>query len=124
MNTIDRDTSAFPPLDLAQRAVEIASDKLAANIVLLDIRSLTAFADYFVLCSADSVRQINALVEDISVGVKSRGGPIGRREGAADSGWALLDYGDVLVHIFSQEMREYYALEELWRGAVPLVRVQ
>lgn len=112
------------PLTIAQRAVEIASDKLAANIVLLDIRDVADFADYFVLLSADSSRQINALIEDITMELKREGIAVGHREGTVQSGWVLLDYGDVLIHVFSPEEREYYRLEELWRGAVPLVHVQ
>ena len=112
------------PLRIAQRAVEIASDKQAANIILLDIRGVTEFADYFVLLSADNARQINALVEDITLELKSEGVLLGHREGTVQSGWVLLDYGGVLVHVFSPEEREYYRLEELWRDAVPLVHVQ
>ena len=112
------------PLRIAQRAVEIASDKQASNIVLLDIREIADFADYFVLLSADSARQINALIEDITVSLKSEGIPVNHREGAVQSGWVLLDYGDVLIHVFSPEEREYYRLEQLWREAVPLVHVQ
>lgn len=112
------------PLRIAQRAVEIASDKQASNVVLLDIRGIADFADYFVLLSADSTRQINALIEDITLTLKSEGIPVNHREGAVQSGWVLLDYGDVLIHVFSPEEREYYRLEELWRAAVPLVHVQ
>ena len=112
------------PLQIAQRAVEIASDKQASNVVLLDIRGIADFADYFVLLSADSTRQINALIEDITLSLKSEGIPVNHREGTVQSGWVLLDYGDVLIHVFSPEEREYYRLEELWREAVPLVHVQ
>lgn len=112
------------PLKLARRAVEIASDKQASNIVLLDIRGIADFADYFVLLSGDNTRQINALIEDITVELKREGTPVTHREGTVQSGWVLLDYGDVLIHVFSPEEREYYRLEELWRDAVPLVHVQ
>ena len=112
------------PLKLAQRAVEIASDKQASNIVLLDIRGIADFADYFVLLSGDNTRQINALIEDITVELKREGMPVTHREGTVQSGWVLLDYGDVLIHVFSPEERQYYRLEELWRDAVPLLHVQ
>ena len=112
------------PLKIAQRAVEIASDKQASDIILLDIQSVATFADYFVLLSADSMRQINALVEDIALQLKTEGVNIGHKEGTPDGGWVLLDYGDVLIHIFSPEEREYYRLEELWKEAIPLVQVQ
>ena len=112
------------PLHIAQRAVEIASDKQASNIVLLDIRELADFADYFVLLSADNTRQINALIEDITLAIKGEGIPVNHREGTVQSGWVLLDYGDVLIHVFSSDEREYYRLEQLWREAVPLLHVQ
>jgi ribosome-associated protein len=112
------------PLEIAQRAVEIASDKQATDIILLDIQGVATFADYFVLLSADSMRQINALVDDIALQLKTENIHIGHKEGTAEGGWVLLDYGDVLIHVFSPEEREYYRLEELWRDAVPLVQVQ
>jgi ribosome-associated protein len=112
------------PLEIAQRAVEIASDKQATDIILLDIQGVATFADYFVLLSADSMRQINALVDDIALHLKMEDIHIGHKEGTAEGGWVLLDYGDVLIHVFSPEEREYYRLEELWREAIPLVQVQ
>lgn len=112
------------PISIAQRAVEIASDMQATNIVLLDIKDIASFADYFVVLSADSMRQINALVEDINLQLKKEGIPIGHKEGTSESGWVLLDYGNVLIHVFSPAEREYYRLEELWNEAIPLVQVQ
>jgi ribosome-associated protein len=112
------------PLEVAQRAVEIASDKQATDIILLDIQGVATFADYFVLLSADSMRQINALVEDIALQLKTEDIHIGHKEGTPEGGWVLLDYGDVLIHVFSPEEREYYRLEELWKEAIPLVQVQ
>ena len=112
------------PLEIAQRAVEIASDKQATDIILLDIQGVATFADYFVLLSADSMRQINALVEDIALQLKTEDIHIGHKEGTSEGGWVLLDYGDVLIHVFSPEEREYYRLEELWKEAIPLVQVQ
>lgn len=112
------------PLQIAQRAVELASDKQASNIVLLDIRAIADFADYFVLLSADNPRQINALIEDITLALKTEGITVNHREGVVQSGWVLLDYGDVLIHVFSPEQRDHYRLEDLWREAVPLVHVQ
>ena len=112
------------PISIAQRAVEIASDMQATNIVLLDIKDIASFADYFVVLSADSMRQINALVEDINLQLKKEGISIGHKEGTSESGWVLLDYGNVLIHVFSPAEREYYRLEELWNEAIPLVQVQ
>ena len=112
------------PINIAQRAVEIASDMQATNIVLLDIKDIASFADYFVVLSADNMRQINALVDDINLQLKKEGIHIGHKEGTPESGWVLLDYGNVLIHIFSPVEREYYRLEELWNEATPLVQVQ
>jgi len=110
---------------LAKRVVELAEDKLAADIVLLDIRPISIVADYFVICSGNSERQLNALTRDIAETIKkeTQRAPI-HAAGDAGSGWVLLDYGDVVVHVFSPAEREYYQLEELWGGARPVVRIQ
>ncbi len=109
--------------DLAQFVVEVASDKLAADIVMLDLRQVAPFADYFIIMSADSARQIEALEEDITQALKDEGAHRHRREGAPSSGWVLLDFSDVIVHIFGPEEREYYDLERLWSQAPQVVRV-
>jgi ribosome-associated protein len=99
-------------------------ERLAADILLLDVREVTLLADFFVLCTANSQRQINALVGDLSKQLKAEAGrPLGI-EGEPESGWMLLDYGDVVVHILSKEMREFYALDELWKGAQTIVHIQ
>jgi ribosome-associated protein len=105
--------------------VELAEDKQAADIVLLDIRPISIVADYFVIFSGGSERQLNALTRDIAETLKREAQitPF-HTEGDAASGWVLLDYSDVVVHAFSPGEREYYRLEELWSGAVPLVRIQ
>jgi ribosome-associated protein len=109
---------------LARRIVEIAEDKQATDIVLLDLRSLRTFADFFVICNGESDRQLKAVLEAIDDGVEDEFGLDAKPEGQAQSGWVLLDYGDVVVHIFSREMRSFYALERLWQEATPLVVVQ
>jgi ribosome-associated protein len=112
-------------LDLAKRIVELAEDKQATDIVLLDIRPVSVVADYFVICSGSSERQLTALTRDIMDTMKKEEqlSPL-HREGDAKSGWVLLDYGDVVVHVFSPPERDYYRLEELWGAALPLVRIQ
>ena len=111
--------------ELAKRIVEIASDKLATDIVLLDIRPIATVADYFVVASTGSERQMQAVVRDIEQTLRNDDGvrPL-RVEGQSSSGWVLMDYGDVVVHLFSVEQRGFYRLEELWSAAVPLVRMQ
>ncbi|MCC7369619.1 MAG: ribosome silencing factor [Chloroflexi bacterium] len=110
---------------LARRIVEVASDKQASDIVLLDIRSVATVADYFVVMSTASERQLSAIVRELGDALRNDDGvrPL-RVEGQAASGWVLIDYGDVVVHIFSADQRRFYRLEELWSAAVPLVRMQ
>ncbi len=103
--------------------VEVASEKLAEDIVMLDLRQIVPFADYFVIMSAESSRQIEALEEDITAVLKEAGVSRFHREGTHASGWVLLDFSDVVVHIFGPEEREYFALERLWAQAPQVVRV-
>ena len=108
---------------MAQLVVEVASDKLAADIVMLDLRPMATFADYFVIMSADSSRQIEGLEEDITRALKAEQVSRFHREGTHNSGWVLLDFSDVIVHIFGPQEREYYNLERLWSRAPQVVRV-
>ncbi len=111
-------------LDAAHNAVEVASDKQGTDIVLLDVRGVSGFADYMVIMSAGSVRQINALADDMTEAVERAGLKIHHREGTAASGWVLLDFADVVVHLFSEEQRAFYRLEQVWKSGKQLVRVQ
>ncbi len=108
----------------ARRAVDVASDKMASDILLLDVREVASFADYMIIMSAGTARQTNALAEDITVAGKASGLSLHHREGTADSGWLLLDFADVIVHIFDEEQREHYRLEQLWTAAKTVVRMQ
>lgn len=92
--------------------------------MLLDTRGICSFADYFVMCSAESSRQINAIHDEIMHSLKSEGVLPHHREGTVDSGWLLLDYGDVIVHIFAPAERDYYQLDQLWQQARSVVRIQ
>ncbi len=114
---------ALSPDEIAHAAVEIASDKLAENIVMLDIRGMASFADYFVILSAGSTRQVSALQEDLEKGLKQVGIALHHREGSAASGWVLLDFSDVIVHIFGEDEREHYQLDQLWSGAQQVITV-
>ena len=112
------------PLDLARRIVELAEDKKAADIVLLDLFELTTLADAFVICSGGSERQIAAIADGIAEALRDEGvKPIGR-EGTAESHWVLLDYGAVIVHVFTPPERVYYQLERHWSAARTVLRVQ
>jgi ribosome-associated protein len=110
--------------ELAHTIVDVAADKMGSDIVLLDIREVSLLADYFVICTADSDRQLEAIREAIVEKVKELGvRPLGV-EGVASSGWVLIDYGSVITHIFAPEQRAYYQLERLWGEAVKVVHVQ
>ncbi len=112
------------PLDLARRIVELAEDKKAADIVLLDLGELTTVADAFVICSGGSERQIDAIADGILSGLRDEGvKPIGR-EGTPESHWVLVDFGAVIVHVFTPPERDYYQLERHWSGARTVLRVQ
>jgi len=104
--------------------VEAASDKKAVDIVLLDTRGICSFADYFVICSGDSSKQIEAIRDEVGHVLKRKGILPHHYEGTVDSGWLLLDFSDVIVHIFAPDEREQYQLDKLWSQAIPVVRIQ
>jgi ribosome-associated protein len=110
-------------LELARKIVEVASDKQAIDIVLLDVGQICSFTDYFVICTGESERQIEAIHEAIDKTLKQEGALPHRSEGPAKSGWVLLDFGRVIVHIFAPFEREYYQLDQLWKKAQLLVKV-
>lgn len=91
---------------------------------MLDLRGLTTIADYFVVCSAESERQVRAVANAIDEELAKGGARHPRIEGSAETGWVLLDFSDVIVHVFSEEQREFYRLERLWKQAQPVVVVQ
>lgn len=106
---------------LAQRIAKIASDHKAHDIVVLDLRKLTSFTDFFVICSGASDRQVGAIASAIHDEMKKHNRlPMGD-EGLDSGKWALLDYGDVVTHVFYREERDYYALEKLWFDAPRIV---
>ena len=114
----------YDPTVLAHRIADIASDRKATDVHLLDIHQLTTFADYFVIMSGTSTVQIRALVRNIDETLDDEGVHPINIEGSADDGWMLIDYGAIVVHIFSPDQREYYGLERLWNGATTVVRIQ
>jgi ribosome-associated protein len=111
------------PAALAHRIVEIASDKKASDVVLLRTAEVTTLADYFVICTGRSERQVSALGGAIVDELRDEGTrPLGI-EGMAGGRWVLLDFGAVICHVFAAAEREYYALEQLWSHAPQVVRV-
>ena len=110
-------------LAMAHKVVDLASDKKASDIVLLDVRGQTTMTDYFVICSGASDRQLNAIADGIIGGLKDEGLEALSREGEASSHWLLVDFGGVIVHVMSKPEREFYQLEKLWEDAQLLVHV-
>jgi ribosome-associated protein len=111
------------PGDLAHRIVEVASDKKASDVVLLRTAEVTTMADYFVICSGRSDRQVQVLGHAIVDELRKEGiRPLGV-EGRGAARWVLLDYGSVIVHVFAPDEREYYGLERFWSNATQVVRV-
>jgi ribosome-associated protein len=100
--------------------VHAAESKQAKDIVVLDVRGVTSFADTFVICSGSNTRQIQAIADEIQQELKKLGEYPTSIEGYSHAEWVLVDYSDFLVHIFSQKARAYYDLERLWRDAKPL----
>ena len=104
--------------------VEAASNKQANDIVLLDARGVCSFADYLVICSGDSERQLKTIYDEVRHVLKEGGVSPHHLEGTVDSGWLLLDFSDVIIHIFAAFEREYYQLDALWSQARLVVRIQ
>lgn len=112
-------------IDLARAVIEEIEDVKGEDILLLDLREITVIADYFVICNGNSERQLKAIIERIRTNVKQDYSLIPINvEGSNQSGWALLDYGDVVIHVFSEELRHYYDLEGLWQEGKVLLRIQ
>lgn len=105
------------PRVLARRIAKIADDHKAIDITVLDLRKLTSFTDYFVICSGASDRQVMAIADAIREELKKDGRPPLGEEGMRTGLWVLLDYGDVVAHVFYYTMRNRYQLEKLWYDA-------
>lgn len=110
-------------LELAHKIVDIVSDKQAVDTVLLEVREICSFADYFVICSGESSRQVKAIIDAISQELKKDNIRPLHEEGKTESGWILLDFGDIIVHVFSAAERDYYQLDKFWEKAATKVRM-
>ncbi len=105
------------PKERANLAVLAAEDKKARDIEVLDVKNLTVIADYFVICSGGSTLQVRAIADNIVEKMAEAGQEPLHTEGYSVGRWILLDYGDVIIHVFVDEDREYYDIERLWRDA-------
>ena len=110
----DQPATENPSSDLVNTIVECALEKKAEGLIVLDVFKLTTFSDHFIICSANTEPQIKAICDNIRKGTPSKPWHI---EGYEKLSWVLLDYVDVLVHVFKTEEREYYNLEKLWDDA-------
>lgn len=114
-------------LELAKHIIEVIVDKQGEDILLLDLQELTTITDYFVICTGNSSRQLDALEYAIREALKKlqpEGILPSSTEGEPESGWVLLDYRGVIVHLFDQETRAYYRLEELWKASRIVTHIQ
>lgn len=100
---------------LVRRAADAAADKLASDIVVLDVSDRLAITDIFLIASAPSERQVHAIVDEIEARLRIEDARPARREGAHEGRWVLLDFLDIVVHVQHAEERTYYALERLWK---------
>ncbi len=109
---------SLQPQQLLEEIARLAADKKAIEIVELDLRGVLGYTDYFLICSGNTTRQTKAIHDGILEGLKREHGTLARRvEGASRADWILMDYLDVVVHIFTPQAREYYRLEQLWAEA-------
>ena len=104
--------------------MDMLEERQGGEISLLDMRHVTILADYFVICTGTSERQLKTLADSLSRELKEEVGRPIHVEGDGESGWILLDYTDVVVHLFLPDVRSFYALEELWKDAQTLVHIQ
>lgn len=112
-------------LEQARAIVDTISDVKGEDILLMDLREITLISDYFIICTGNSDRQLKAIVEHISDAMREKfSRKAWRTEGDATGGWVLMDYGDIVIHAFTPEQREYYDLEELWHEGKILLHMQ
>jgi ribosome-associated protein len=110
--------NAAPSEGLARQLAAIADSKKAEDLVVLDMRELVAYTDFLAICTARSERQAKAIVDEVRVRVKRQSGVLpGGVDGGGDAGWTILDYLDCVLHVFTPDARQRYALEDLWHEA-------
>jgi ribosome-associated protein len=104
----------------ARIGARTALGKKADSLLVLDLQGISTITDYFVICCGTSTTQVRAIADAVEASLKAEGAHVFHRDGLPESGWMLLDYGDVIVHVFLPETREFYSLERLWGDAPEL----
>jgi ribosome-associated protein len=111
-------------LEIAHTIINSLEEKKGEEILLLDIQKIATFTDYFIICTGTSDRMLDALADSVIMGVNEKHNIKGRIEGKPQCGWVVVDFGSILVHLFSPDQRDYYKLEELWHGGRIILHVQ
>ncbi|MFN2365419.1 MAG: ribosome silencing factor [Desulfurivibrionaceae bacterium] len=117
MKKVQQQYSDLPADELVKLICQAALDQKAENLIALDVRKISDFADYFVIMSGTSTRHVSGLAEAIDQKIGSKRTMSGNTEGLSEGSWVLLDYNDIIVHVFHSETRKYYDLEGLWHDA-------
>lgn len=110
--------------DYARHAAEFLSDRLASDIVVIDVQGVCSFADYLIIASGETDRHLDAMANDLTREIRKRGRHAGHREGDGSGGWVLVDFPGFVVHLFSKDSRDFYALDKLWARGTEIVRLQ
>ena len=111
-------------MELTELIIKALSDKKAKDIVKINVSGKTVIADYFIICDAQSSTQVKALCDYVEEEVEKCGTSVLRREGVAEGRWAVLDFGEVIVHVFNSESREFYRIERLWTTEDNLEKIE
>lgn len=111
-------------IDVARSTVDVLEDKKGEKILLMDIHEISSFTDYFILCNGTSDRMLDSLAQAVAENAHKNFQLEVKMEGRAEDGWVLVDLGDVIVHLFSPDQRDYYQIESLWHKGKVLVRLQ
>jgi ribosome-associated protein len=111
-------------LEIAQTIINVLEEKKGEKILLIDINQISSFTDYFIICTGTSDRMLDALADSVVKSVHEKHNIKGRIEGTSRCGWVLIDFGSILVHLFSPDQRDYYQLEKLWQEGKIILHVQ
>ena len=111
-------------MNLARDIVDALEDKKGEDIVLLDIKDIASFTDYFIICTGTSDRMLDALASTAVDEIKKKHKKKGKKQGLSRDGWVVVDFGDVVVHLLSPDQRDYYGIEELWEDGKVLLRLK